>query len=340
MSLNVLLKRSMDLMLGRKRPLVAVLGITSYCNYYCKMCPFGDPDKEKQLKYAKEHDLTLDGWKKVIDKISKECVWCIVEGGEPFSRSDIMDILEYMHGKIPVTVITNASLLHTIDLDRLRSLIMSICCSVDSVKKDSYCKVRGVKEELYYRVMNNVKLLSEKGINRYINSVITKWNTEEFITQEYFDYVRDELDIHDVSITFVQNMTNGPDLLPDRKTIEKVCESIIDYSKHKSDPYILMPRLYFEQILKYGRTIFDECKVWRSVVVDADGGVSPCWKFHDKVSILEYDIKDIWKMPFWEDVKDCKDCNMLACVWLTSQSNRILVNYYVRTLINHITRAI
>ncbi|RMF32035.1 MAG: radical SAM protein [Candidatus Nitrosothermus koennekii] len=339
-TLKILSKWSMNQVIGKKRPLVAVIGITHYCNYYCPMCPFGDPNKEEQMQYAKEHDLTTEEWKKAFDKVADNCIWAIIEGGEPLSRKDIFELLEYLNNKkIPVTLITNGSLLHTIDLARLKSLISTICCSIDSIKKESYCKVRGVNEELYYRVMNNLKKLDEYDISRYINSVITKWNTEEFITQEYFDYIKNELNIHAVSMTFVQNRVGGPNLLPDRKSMEKVCESILDYSKHHSDPYIMIPRLYFEQILEHGRALFDECGVWKSMVVNADGTVSPCWKFDTpeyKLSLLEYDVDKIWSMPYWDEVKKCNECQVLGCVWYSSQKTDVIVESYIRGVISRL----
>ncbi len=332
-TIKLLGKWSTNLAIGKKRPLVAVIGITNYCNYFCPMCPFGTPNKEEQIRYAREHDLDTQRWKSVIDKIAENCVWAIVEGGEPLTRSDIFELLEYLHSKMSVTLITNCSLLHMVDLARLKKLIDSICCSIDSIRKEAYCKVRGVNEELYHRVMQNVKMLSDHDIPRYINAVITKWNTEEFITQEYFDYVRDELDIHAVSMTFVQNRSDGPDLLPDKPTMRRVCESILDYMEHHSDPCILMPRLYWEQILEHGRTLFDECGVWKSIVINADGTVTPCWKFNDPKSILEYSVDEIWSMPYWEEVKHCNDCDVLGCVWLSSQKSSFVITNYIRGML-------
>jgi hypothetical protein len=35
--------------------------------------------------------------------------------------------------------------------------------------------------------MENIELLNQNNISHYFNSVITKYNTEEFIDQSYFD---------------------------------------------------------------------------------------------------------------------------------------------------------
>jgi MoaA/NifB/PqqE/SkfB family radical SAM enzyme len=172
----------MDRALGRRMPLIAVFSFTQYCNFYCPMCPFGDPDKETQIKLAKRKDLNTEQWKLIFDKASKHCIWSIIEGGEPTSRPDFMELVKYLYKlHIPITVITNCSLLHTIDLDELKKYIQFITCSIDSVFEEPYCKVRGVSAQTYDKVMDNLRLLTEHNIPHYFNSVITKYNTEEFI---------------------------------------------------------------------------------------------------------------------------------------------------------------
>ena len=142
-TIKLLSKWSMDKALGRRMPLIAVFSFTQYCNFYCPMCPFGDPDKETQIKLAKRKDLSTEQWKLIFDKASKHCIWSIIEGGEPTSRPDFMELVKYLYKlHIPITVITNCSLLHTIDLDELKKYIQFITCSIDSVFEEPYCKVR------------------------------------------------------------------------------------------------------------------------------------------------------------------------------------------------------
>ena len=61
------------------------------------MCPFGDPDKVSQIKISKSNDLSLDQWKLVSNKIAKYCIWSIIEGGEPTSRPDFMEIIRHLY---------------------------------------------------------------------------------------------------------------------------------------------------------------------------------------------------------------------------------------------------
>jgi MoaA/NifB/PqqE/SkfB family radical SAM enzyme len=97
----------------KRRPLIAVYSLTHYCNYYCPMCPFGDSDKINQFRFAKNNDLTTEQWKMIFDKTSKYCIWSIIEGGEPTSRPDFMQLVKYLYDiKMPVSLISNCSLLH------------------------------------------------------------------------------------------------------------------------------------------------------------------------------------------------------------------------------------
>jgi MoaA/NifB/PqqE/SkfB family radical SAM enzyme len=342
-TIKLLGKWSVNRVVGRRRPLVAVFSLTHYCNFYCPMCPFGDPDKISQTKFAKNNDLTTEQWKLIFDKVSKYCIWSIVEGGEPTSRPDFMDLVRYIYKlKIPITVITNCSLLHNVDLDELKNYIQFVICSIDSVFEESYCKVRGVSPRVYNQVIDNLHLLTEYKVPHYFNSVITKYNTEEFIDQSYFDRAM-KLGSDAVSFTFVEDRSDvNYSLLPDRQTIIKVCESILDYGKKHSSPHIMIPPQYFEQIIEHGRGLFDECGVWKSIFVNGNGTVLvPCWKFNspqNTYSLLDQSIDEIWDAPQWEISRTCHDCKVLGCIWYSSQPVTTFVKNYMKGLSKMISK--
>ncbi len=336
-TIKLLGKWGANMAVGKRRPLVAVFSMTHYCNYYCPMCPFGDPDKEGQIKFAKAHDLTTEQWKSIFDKVAKYCVWCIVEGGEPTSRPDFMELVKYLHElKMPVTLITNCSLLHTIDLDELKRNIQFVTCSIDSVFEEPYCKVRGVNPQTYSRVMDNLQLLTDHKVPHYLNSVITKYNTQEFIDQTYFDRAR-ELGAGAVSLTFVEDRSDVDySLLPDAKTMKEVSRSVLDYMKKPGALPLMIPQEYFEQVIEHGRTVFDECGVWKSIFVNGNGTVMvPCWKFNspeNTYNLLEKSVDEIWSAPQWDIARTCHDCKVLGCIWYSSQPVTTFARNYMRGL--------
>ncbi len=172
------------------------------------MCPFGDSDKNSQIQLAKKNDLSTQQWKIIFDKVSNYCIWSIIEGGEPTSRPDFMELVTYLYKlNIPITLISNCSLLHMVDLNELKKYVEFITCSIDSVFEKPYCKVRGVSSKIFQRVMDNLNLLIEHEVPHYFNSVITKYNTEEFIDQSYFDKAKG-LGSQAVSFTFVEDRSD------------------------------------------------------------------------------------------------------------------------------------
>ncbi|HJT09800.1 MAG TPA: radical SAM protein [Candidatus Nitrosotalea sp.] len=336
-TINRVGKWSLNRVIGRRRPLIAVFSLTHYCNYFCPMCPFGDSDKQGQIKLASKNDLTTAQWKQIFDKVSEYCIWSIIEGGEPTSRPDFMELVRHLYSlKIPITLITNCSLLHTIDLDELKGYIQFITCSIDSVFEESYCKVRGVTPQTYQRVMQNLQLLTEHKVPHYFNSVITKFNTQEFIDKSYFKRAK-ELGVNAVSLTFVEDRSDVDySLLPDRDIIVKVCESVLEHIHSKEDPQVMIPPQYFEQIIKHGRGVYDECGVWKSIFVNGNGTVIvPCWKYNspeNTYNLLEKSVDEIWSAPQWEIAKTCHDCEVLGCIWYSSQPVTTFAQNYMRGL--------
>ena len=341
-SIKLISKWGTNMALGRRRPVIAVFSMTHYCNFYCPMCPFGDPEKEGQIALAKRADLTTQQWKMVFDKVSKYCVWCIIEGGEPTSRPDFMELVDYLHRiKMPITLITNCSLLHNIDLDSLKRYVEFVTCSIDSTYEEPYCKVRGVSPQVFRRVIDNLRLLTKHEIPHYFNSVITKFNAQEFIDQTYFDRAKD-LGASAISLTFVEDRSDVEySLLPDRQTMVQVCKSVLDYMKKSNSLKMLIPPEYFRQIIEYGRTVFDECGVWKSIFVNANGTVMvPCWKFNspeNTYSLLDKSIDEIWSAPQWDIARTCHDCKVLGCIWTSSQPVKTLARSYMRGLPKMIT---
>ena len=160
---------------------------------------------------------------------------------------------------------------------------------------------------MYYKVMGNLELLNKRNVPHYFNSVITKYNTEEFINHDYFQRSR-ELGVKSVSLTFVEERSDvNYSLLPNRQTIIKVCQSVLEHIKSRKYPQIMIPPQYFEQIIEYGRGMFDECGVWKSIFVNGNGTVMvPCWKYtssENSYNLLEKSIDEIWSASQWDIAK-------------------------------------
>jgi hypothetical protein len=166
--------------------------------------------------------------------------------------------------------------------------------------------------------------------------VITKYNTQEFIDQTYFDRAK-ELGANAVSFTFVEDRSDVDySLLPDKQTMANVSESILDYMGKHDSPQVMIPPEYFQQIIEHGRGVFDECGVWKSIFVNGNGTVMvPCWKFsspENTYSLLEKSVDEIWSAPHWDIARTCHDCEVLGCIWYSSQPVTTFARNYMRGL--------
>jgi hypothetical protein len=166
--------------------------------------------------------------------------------------------------------------------------------------------------------------------------VITKYNTQEFIDQTYFDRAR-ELGVNAVSLTFVEDRSDvNYSLLPDRETMTRVSKSVLDYMDKPGSLPLMIPPEYFQQVIEHGRTVFDECGVWKSVFVNGNGTVMvPCWKFNapeNIYSLLEKSVDEIWDAPQWDIARTCHDCKVLGCIWYSSQPVTTFAKNYMRGL--------
>jgi hypothetical protein len=116
----------------------------------------------------------------------------------------------------------------------------------------------------------------------------------------------------------------------------KVCESILGYMKTHASPQFMIPAQYFEQIIEHGRGMFEECGVWKSIFVNGNGTVMvPCWKFNspDNVyNLLERSVEEIWSAPQWDIARTCHDCQVLGCIWYSSQPITTFAQNYMRGL--------
>jgi hypothetical protein len=116
----------------------------------------------------------------------------------------------------------------------------------------------------------------------------------------------------------------------------QVCKGILDYTKKHSSPQVMIPSQYFEQIIQHGRAMFDECGVWKSIFVNGNGTVLvPCWKFNkpeNTYDLLNQDIEEIWNAPQWDIARTCHDCQVLGCIWYSSQPVTTFARNYIKGL--------
>ena len=171
-------------------PLKISMNITKRCNLRCKQC-FSDSGVVKDV------ELTTQEMYKLFDDMRENGTFFIcIGGGEPLTRPDLLDILEYGKNKqLAVSIVSNGLLftkqlieqLNTKDLD-------TIWISFDGEKENhEYLRGRGT----FDKTVEAVELISKySNAKKAIRMSINKHNLDDYkqvlkIAEDYnFDIIR------------------------------------------------------------------------------------------------------------------------------------------------------
>ncbi|HLN63615.1 MAG TPA: radical SAM protein [Symbiobacteriaceae bacterium] len=149
------------------RPLKMVYWIcTQACNLRCTYC-------YQDATVARPHELTTAEAKDLVDQVVEAGAQTfIITGGEPFSRRDLMEIVQYAKGRgLRVNVITNGHYITEKNAKEVAKAFNTITISLDhGLAKHHDCN-RG--EGSWERAVRAVDLLLAEGAKVDLNSVLS-----------------------------------------------------------------------------------------------------------------------------------------------------------------------
>jgi radical SAM protein with 4Fe4S-binding SPASM domain len=165
-------------------PLKMTLEINNTCNMNCAWC-YKECTREPDPR-----ELTTQQWKDVTDRLEEHGIINLyIEGGEPFHREDILELLEYMARKMVVWVRTNATL---IDLELARELrrigVGWVLSDVLGATKETHERMTGVPGS-FEASCRGVENLSAAGVRNTLLMVLTRQSAPEL--QDYLYLARD-----------------------------------------------------------------------------------------------------------------------------------------------------
>ena len=256
---------------------------TNICQLRCPLCHTG-------LGNIKREQGTMDYelFKDTIDQIHQSCMWLtLYSWGEPFLNPHIHDFVGYAHRRGIGTIIStnlNKPLNETMAENIIRSGLDIMIISLDGTTQEVYQQYR--VNGLLSRVTANIELLARKKRQLGMQTPRLEW---QFIVMR-------------------QNEHQIPEArrMAERLGVDSIVFKKVDFPHKMESPELserwlptspdyLRARPFDKPYEENG----DRCwRLWRSAVVNWDGGFAPCCyltdKAHDFGDVNEHSVAEIW----------------------------------------------
>lgn len=277
---------------------------TNRCNLKCDYCCVDS--KIENIDY-----LDTDEIKKAIDNIVKLNPRVLtISGGEPMLRKDFFEILAHAKEKFKGKIIlaTNATLIKDSQIDEIINGLHAIEISLDGYDELSCSKVRG--KGIFDKVINTIKLIKSKGLNRISLSLVVGKNNANDV--EKFKKLSEVLGVKSIIRNFV--------------SIGRGSENSCRYLEDKLDISYISKDDYKDENSIHANM----CKAGvNQLSIDCKGDVYPCpnLEYEDlkMFNILEFeegildiilnrdmDIFDRFDNLKPVNIEKCKDCDINA----------------------------
>lgn len=289
-------KLSRRLNLKPPYPMNVTISLTNMCNSRCKTCFIWKhyhehpEDKQKEFK-TWEFDRTFQG-------LGKSPVWITFSGGEPYLRSDIVEIcasaIDHCSPEV-ITIPTNALLPELIEesnkriLERCNNVRLIVNISLDGIGQ-KHDQIRGVKSN-FDNVLNTLQRLKSlkkefPNLNVGIHSVISNYNIDHVL--ELYEYVKNlnpDSYISEIAENRTELFNLNQDITPDTELYAKTIKTISDGIRSDRDKArSTISRVIQSFRLRYYDLVVQELHEKRQVI--------PCYAGYASCQITPYG--DVW----------------------------------------------
>ena len=279
---------------------------TNICQLKCPLCHTG-----KGTIHRDQGVMDFGLFTNVIDQIKNSCIWLtLYSWGEPFLNQRIHEYIEYAHKKKIATIISsnlNKPLTPEMAEQVVKSGLDVMIVSLDGVTQDVY-EVYRVSGHLD-RVLDNLRLLNQKKRELGSNTPHIEW---QFIVMRQNEHQLDEA--RSLASTL------GVDSLVFKK---------VDFPHGENDPAEAdkwLPRQhpeylradpFFKAYQEDGQVCW---RLWRSAVINWDGGFAPCCYLTDKIQdfgdVNESSVKEIWNNASYNAARGLFKKNVMPEKWV------------------------
>ena len=267
-------------------PLKISMNLTKRCNLRCKQC-FSDSGE------IRAPELTTEEMYKLFDDMSKNGTFYIcLGGGEPLTRPDLMDILEYGKQKqLAISIVSNGLLLTKELIEQLNTKDLDYFWVSFEGLKENHENLRGVGT--FERTLNALKLLQDN----YKGRTALRMSLNKFNLGEVKDLIKiaEEYDIDLIRFTPILSFgrAKNEDLCI---TQDQYIEFLKEVKTYTSKVKIVYPNMPNEDKIWIGTNGFG-CHCGKEAIwVDEVGTVNPCIFWGDDYNIGNLRTDDYMEM--------------------------------------------
>jgi len=260
---------------------------TNICQLKCPLCHTG-----KGTIHRDQGVMDFDLFTKVVDQIKHSCLWLtLYSWGEPFLNQRVHEYIEYAHKQKIATIISsnlNKPLTPLMAEQVIRSGLDVMIVSLDGITQDVY-EVYRVNGHLD-RVLENLRLLDQKKRELGSKTPYIEW---QFIVMRQNEHQLEEAkalagELGVDSLVFKKvDFPHGED---DSAEAERWLP--------RQHPEYLREDPFYKPYQEDGQVCW---RLWRSAVVNWDGGFAPCCYLTDKTQdfgdLNDFSVKKVWNNP-------------------------------------------
>ena len=305
-----------------KAPFYVQFELTERCNNKCYFCynPIG---------HLSGHEMDLDEVKCVLDQLKKCGVFKVnFNGGEPFMRKDIKEILQHAFQLgFDLHINTNSTLIDDEMAEFVSNYVKSICTSILHSNREKHDYMTG-RKGAYDDVLKGIKIWRRHGVNVEINVCTSRENYKDIYE---IGRLASELDCYSLCSTryILNDKTNIDKVLDAKMTMELIdillrvkedFKNVYDVNLPGPVPYCEIDKSYHNKLA----LLNIPCQYAYGLArISPVGKVTPCTISDDEIGDLRVDsFEKIWNSPNWnkyeqlchlpepcricEDLKRCK----------------------------------
>ena len=260
------------------------LDTTNICQLKCPLCHtgLGNIHRDKGV-------MDFEMYRKTVDQIKSYCIWLtLYSWGEPFLNKDIDKYIAYAHrARLGTIISTNLNKPLTPEMAEavVRSGLDTMIVSIDGVTQEIYEQYR-VAGQLN-RVIDNLRLLVETKRRLGVHTPYLEW---QFIVMKQNEHQID-----------------AARALAGEIGVDNIIFKNVDFPWGMDDPTLAEQWLPAGDSRYIRDATFDRpykedgaaCwRLWRTAVVNWDGGLAPCCyltdKEHDFGDVSKHSVAEIW----------------------------------------------